>query len=100
MKTTSLIPLTTAAVCAFAFAACDSRQENARENALERKADTLEDKAGVVRDKAEKTADAVEANDPGLNRPSTERTAEAVRESGEQTADALEEKADREREKK
>lgn len=99
MKTTSLITLAFAAF-AFSFTACDSRQENARENALERRADALEDKADIVREKAEKTADAVETNDPGLNSRATEKTAEAVRESGEKTADALENQADREREKK
>jgi hypothetical protein len=98
--TSSLIRTATIVVAAVAFAACDSRQENARENNLERKADNLEDAADVVRTQAEKTADAVERNDAGLNSSTTEKTADAVREAGERKADALEDQADIEREKK
>ena len=98
MKQNSLILVPV--LCAFALAACDTKRENARENDLERKADSLEEKAGVVRDEKEKVADAIEKNDPGANSGATEDAAKATRKTGEQTADALEEAAKREREKK
>lgn len=37
-------------IAAFGLSACDSRQENAREDALEKKADRLEDQADAVRE--------------------------------------------------
>jgi hypothetical protein len=98
MKQDFLIAI--AGVSAFAFSACDTKRENARENDLERRADSLEDKAAVVRDETEKKADAIEKGDPGPNAPATENAADITRKSGEQTADALEEAAKREREKK
>jgi hypothetical protein len=48
MKSLSLCLI--AAVAALGLSACDSRQENARENALEKKADRLEDKADATRE--------------------------------------------------
>jgi hypothetical protein len=100
MKKPSLLLFVTPVALALSLVACDSKRENARENNLERKADSLEEKAGIVREEKEKVADAVERNDPGLNSATTEKTAEKVRKTGEQTADALENQADREREKK
>lgn len=71
--------LTTAA--AFMLAACDSEQEQAREQALENRAERLEDQAKVTQDAAKAEADA------------TKRAADAQ-------AEALKEQADRTREQK
>jgi len=79
---------------------CDSKEEQRRERALERRADTLEEAAATTREKGEKKADAIERSDPGLNSPSTERAADATRTDAEIKADALEEAAKATREKK
>jgi len=100
MKTPLLLLASLPAMLALSLASCDSKRENARENNLERKADSLEEKAAVVRDEKEKVADAVESRDPGLNAPATTEAAKTIRETGERQADALENKADQEREKK
>ena len=52
-----LIPICAVAV-SFSLTGCDSKQENAREDALEQKADNLEDAADKA--KTEKTEDALE----------------------------------------
>lgn len=88
-----------AAAIALTFTGCDSREENARENALEKKADTLEDQADATRSATEKKADAIEsAGKQGADtlNPNTpaDKQADAVRKSGEATADSLEKKAD------
>ena len=83
-----------------ALCACDSKEEQRRERALERKADALEDAAQATRDRGEKTADAIKKEDPGLNAPSTNRAADAVKTDAERKADALEDAADATREKK
>ncbi|MBC6991377.1 YtxH domain-containing protein [Hymenobacter sp. BT491] len=55
------------AAAAFSFTSCDSKKENAQENAAdqvenagEAKADSLEDKADAVRDSADATSDKME----------------------------------------
>lgn len=73
---------------------CDSPQEDARENALENKADTLEERADMTRDAGEQQADRIEAQDPGLDAAPTDSAAEATRDSTETQADTLEEQAD------
>jgi hypothetical protein len=80
--------------------ACDSKEEQRRERALERKADALEDAAAATRDRGEKKADAIERSDPGLNSAPTERAADATRTDAEIKADALEDAAKATREKK
>jgi len=105
MKTTTSL-LT--AFSLFAFASCDSKKENMREDALENKADTMEDKADAVRkgsenaaDNLEDKADAVRDAGAGETRADgVEDAADAVREAGERRADQLEEKADGTREQK
>ena len=93
------------ALAALTFSACDSRQENARENALEKKADTLENQADATRNAAERKADAIEstgkqgADKLNPNTPA-DKQADAVRKSGEATADTLENKADAVRDQK
>ncbi|HEY1120023.1 MAG TPA: hypothetical protein VGE67_00420, partial [Haloferula sp.] len=60
MKMPIIPTMLAAATYAFAFTACDSRQEEAREDALEHKADSLEKKADQVRKEGESAADATE----------------------------------------
>jgi hypothetical protein len=83
-----------------ALSACDSKEEQRREKALERKADALEDAAEATREKGDKVSDAIKKDDPGLNAPSTNRAADAVKTDAERKADALEDAADATREKK
>jgi hypothetical protein len=91
----------TVVMLAFILSACDSREENRRENVLEQKADRMEEKADMTRKSGEAAADRIEKRDPGLtDSPSTDRAAEATRESTERSADQMEEQADRIREKK
>ncbi len=80
---------------ALVLVSCDSKQENMRENQLEKKADAMEDKADVTRENAEKVADKIEdkadairANDPGLN----SKVTEAVADTTDAAADATREK--------
>ncbi|SEO45078.1 hypothetical protein [Nitrosovibrio sp. Nv6] len=95
-----LKPVLTAAILAVALTGCESKQENQREKAVEKKADTMEQKADVVRERGEAAADKAEKQDPGMDTSATERAAETARETSERSADQLEEYADREREKK
>ncbi len=77
MKLLSLPAIT----ISLAFTACDSKQEQAREQALENRADRLEDQARATKDAAESNADA-------------EKKAAAAQ------AEALKKEADRTREQK
>lgn len=95
-----LKPALAAAMLTFALAACDSKQEQKREDVLENKADITEKKADIVRDKGEATADRIEKQDPGMDTSSTDRAAGAARDASESTADKMEDQADRIREKK
>lgn len=96
-----LKPAFAVVMLAFALSACDSREENRRENLLEKKADTKEEKADITRDRGEAAADRIEKRDPGMiDSPSTDSAAEATRESTERRADEMEEQADRIREQK
>lgn len=90
MKNTIL--LASAALTALTFTACDSKQEQARESAVEAKADQLENTADVVRKTGDAKAEALEER-AGIDGDPTEKAAEAK-------ADALEEKADAVRETK
>ncbi len=56
----SIITLFGAALLSFGAVSCDSPQENAREDSLERQADAQEDAADAVRDNAERRADSLE----------------------------------------
>lgn len=77
MKLTPILILT----AAFAFAACDSKQEQAREKALENRADNLEDAAKATKQNANGQA-------------------EMTKKSADAQADALKKEADRVREQK
>ena len=85
MKTTPT--LIAAIVLGLVLTACDSKQENAREEALESKADALEEMADKTREGAEAAAE------------STQTAADAIREIGEKRADQLEDTADKARER-
>lgn len=76
------------AVAALSFAACDSKQENRQEAALEQKADALENKADAVENNAEKRADAVESNSSrtsAANKDAADASASSVRKQGDNT---------------
>jgi hypothetical protein len=95
-----LKPALVAAMLATTLAACDSKQENKREDVLEKQADRMEQKADVTRDRGEAAADRIEKRDPGMDSNATDRAAEAARDTSERRADQLEDKADLTREKK
>lgn len=86
------------------FVACDSKQENAREDALEKKADQMENKADAIRDAGERKADAIESqkalSKPAVTNDRLENAADATRKATENAADKLENKADAVREQK
>lgn len=94
------ITIVLSGISIFALSACDSKEEQRREKSLERKADSLEDSAEATREKGEKVSETIKQNDPGLNAPSTNRAANAVKTDAERKADALEDAADATREKK
>ncbi|MCX6979872.1 MAG: hypothetical protein NTV08_03865 [Verrucomicrobia bacterium] len=112
MKT--LTALTTIGVTLLGLAACDSKVESARKEALESKADALENKAGTVRKDAKADADnlakqaAMDADAAKAaakaraeaEKKAAEETAEAVRKAGDQAAKDLEKKAKEAREQK
>ena len=105
---------TTLSLVLLGFAACDSKVESSRKEAIESKADALENKADTVRKDAKTDAtnltkqaamDADAAKDAAKARAEAEKkaaegTAESVRKSGDQAAKALEEKAKETREQK
>ena len=93
-------PVLIAATLAFPLTACESKQENQREQVVEQDADKLEQKAKAIRKEGEATADRIEKQDPGLDSRTTDRTADAARKTADKRADQLEEEADRVREKK
>ena len=108
MKTiTALNSLAIAAITVMFYAACDSKVESARKDALETKADALENKADAVR-KDTKSDAAVISKQGELDAAATEaeakRVAEekaaALRNAGDQAAKSLEEKAKETREQK
>lgn len=77
MKLTPILTLT----AAFALAACDSKQEQAREKALENRADSLEDAAKATKKNVDAQTD-------------------AAKKAADAQADALQKEADRVREQK
>lgn len=89
--------LSLAALCT--LTACDSRQEQAREKALESKADALEEKADATRKGTERVADAVE-DQKKVNDKVVDAQADNIRKSGENAADAAEKQADAVRDQK
>jgi hypothetical protein len=99
MKYLYILPVIT-----LAFAACDSKEENQRENALENKADAMEKQADATRKAGERKADAIEDTKPGseklkVNTPQ-DKAADATRKDAEAKADGLENKADAVRDQK
>jgi len=112
MKT--FITFTTVGVVLLGFAACNSKVESSRKEALESKADALDNQAATVRkdskvdaaDLAKQAAlDANAARDTAkanaeVEKKAAEQTADTVRKSGEQAAKDLEAKAKETREQK
>lgn len=82
-------------ITAFAFTACDSKQEQARKADLENRADSLEDQAKATKKAAERAADATEDSKKQID-----RKAEAIRIEGKREAEALKEAAKQTREQK
>lgn len=91
MKIIPLFIVTTA----IALTSCDSKQEDARKDALENRADSLEEQAKATRNAAERKADVTEEN-----KRTVDQQADAIRKDGERKADALENAADKTREQK
>ena len=73
------LPYLTAAIVAFGFCACDSKEEKLHKEALENKADALEDAAKQTKKNAELTAKA--------DNLEGERKAEALKNEAERTRD-------------
>ena len=97
MKHLYLLPLVI-----LSLAACDSKQENQREQALENKADALEDQADATRKAGERKADAIEDSKDKvtITKSPEDKAADATRKNAEARADNLENKADATREQK
>lgn len=87
-----LIPILTTLTAAFALTACDSKQEQAREKALENRADGLEDAAKATKKNVDVQADAAKKN--------VDVQADAAKKAADAQADALKKEADRVREQK
>ena len=106
--------LTAISLAIFSITACDSKEESARKNALESKADALENKADTVKKETKEVAkdfakqaeyDAIAQKDAEKLRAENAKkaaadTAEELRRSGERAAKALEGKAKDTREQK
>ena len=89
-----MIPLF-AVVAAIAFAGCDSKEEQARKDNLENRADSLDDQAKATKKNADRVADSTEDTKKNID-----RSAEAIRIEGERKAAALKEAAKDTREQK
>lgn len=106
MKTNSIVTLIGASTLAFLFTSCESKQEEAREEHLEQKADNIEAGADQLRKDGDKVADMKEKNADAIRKSSenaadaTENSADTTRKAVEKRADQLEEKADAVRDQK
>jgi len=93
MKINSILNVISASAIALLFSSCESKQEEAREEVLEQKADNLEANADQLRKDGEKVADMKESNADAV-RKSSENAADRVENSADATRDAVEKKAD------
>lgn len=106
MKTKSIVSLIGASSIALVFTACDSKEEQAREERLENKAENLEANADQLRKDGEKVADMKEEHADAIRKSSekaadaTENDADATRKAVEKRADEIEDEADKVREAK
>lgn len=106
MKSTTIATLVGASALVLLFTSCESKQEQAREEKLEQKADSIDAAATQLRKDGEKVADMKEENADAVRKGSeraadaTESSADATRKAVEKRADQLEERADEVREKK
>lgn len=78
-----------------ALGACDSKKENAIENAAENQADMMENQADMMDDQADVANNAAAANAMENQADVLEEKAEQTREQGEKAADKAEETAPR-----
>lgn len=93
MKTNPIVTLLGASAVALMFTSCDSKQENAREEQLEQKAEGQEAGADQLRKDGEKVADAKEEHADAI-RKNSEKNADAVEEDADATRKAVEKRAD------
>ena len=106
MKTKSILIATGLSAASLLFVSCDSKQEQAREEALEQKAENLEASADQLRKDGEKVAELKESHADAIRDGrekaayAVENSADATREAVEKRADELEEEADATREAK
>lgn len=106
MKLKSIATLASISAAALVFTSCESKQEEAREERLEQKADNLEAGADQVRKSGEATADRKEDQADAIRNgneraaDATENSADATRKAAEGRADTLEDEADKVREAK
>ncbi|NQX02643.1 hypothetical protein HQ447_18445 [bacterium] len=106
MKTKTITILGSVSALALIFASCDSKQEQAREQNIEQKADTMDSGADQLRKDGEKVADMKDANADSIRKSSekaadaTENSADATRKAVEKRADDIEAAADKVREQK
>lgn len=106
MKTKSIITLACASLLAIAFTSCDSKEEQARKDRLEMKADNIENTADQLRKDGEKVADMKEEHAAAIRKAgekaadATEDAADATRDAVEKRADQLEGEADKVRDRK
>ena len=106
MKTKSIITLAATSAIALMFVSCKSKQEEAREERIEQKADNMEAGADQLRKDGEKVADMKEEHADAIRKSSekaadaTENDADATRKAVEKRADQIEDQADKVREAK
>ena len=106
MKTNSIATLIGASALALFFSSCESKQEEAREDRLEQKADALEAGADHTRKAGENAADMKENQADAIRKgneraaDATEDSADATRKAAEKRADDLEKRADEVRDQK
>ncbi len=106
MKTKSIALLAGASAIALFLTACDSKQEQVREENLENKADAIDASATQLRKDGEKVADMKEENADAIRKNSekaadaTETNADGTRKAVEKRADQIEDQADKVREQK
>jgi hypothetical protein len=91
-----IIVASIAAVAFLAVTGCDSKQEQARKDEIERAADLKEKQAKDVKHNAEKAADATE----DIGKKQADAEADRIRREGEAKKDALKNQADAIRDQK
>ncbi len=96
MKTKSSLPSSEPPHFFLAFTSCESKQEQAREESLEQKAENLEAGANQLRKDGEKVSDMKEEHADAI-RNGSEKAADATQEKADATRDAVEKRLKRSR---